>query len=184
MDLSRYLDLFVDESREHIAALSEILSRPQGRADGSAEIQSLFRHLHSLKGMAASMGFVPMRELAHAQHSPRRRATGRRLSLRGQRERGLRLSARRAHFDRAIERTRAGRRIGRHLDRSRAAENQLRSRRQQSRSHAHAAAKLAAADRCGFDLRQAPGRPRRNNAPWPSTRCTWRASARSPTAAS
>lgn len=66
MDLSRYLDLFVDESREHIAALSEILSRAQGRPDASAEVQSLFRHLHSLKGMAASMGFGPMRELAHA----------------------------------------------------------------------------------------------------------------------
>ena len=69
MDLSAYLDLFVAEAREHIAAASELAAKVDGRETGEADLRELFRHVHSVKGMAASMGFPAMSSLAHDAES-------------------------------------------------------------------------------------------------------------------
>ena len=69
MDLSAYLDLFVAEAREHIAAASELAAKVDDRATGEAGLTELFRHVHSVKGMAASMGFGAMSSLAHDAES-------------------------------------------------------------------------------------------------------------------
>jgi two-component system chemotaxis sensor kinase CheA len=69
MDLSPYLDLFVAEAREHIGAASELASRTDGQEAAEAELRELFRHVHSVKGMAASMGFSAMSSLAHDAES-------------------------------------------------------------------------------------------------------------------
>ena len=54
-DLHRYLDLYVTESREHLGAAAGLIG------DGSDTARTeLYRHLHSLKGMAAAMGFAPI----------------------------------------------------------------------------------------------------------------------------
>lgn len=69
MDLSAYLDLFVAEAREHIAAAYDLASKvdqPEGSEEG---MNDLFRHVHSVKGMAASMGFSAMSSLAHDAES-------------------------------------------------------------------------------------------------------------------
>jgi two-component system chemotaxis sensor kinase CheA len=66
MDLSAYLDLFVAESREHIGLASEIASHVD---EDEARLSELFRHVHSVKGMAASMGFGAMSALAHDAES-------------------------------------------------------------------------------------------------------------------
>ncbi len=66
MDLSRYQDLFVAEAFDHLAAAREIAGRPGGFAGEPGPLRDLLRHTHSLKGMAASMGFAPMASLAHA----------------------------------------------------------------------------------------------------------------------
>ena len=64
LDLSRYLDLYVAESREHLAAARELACRlPEGR---EASLVELYRHAHSLKGMAAAMGYARVAEVAHA----------------------------------------------------------------------------------------------------------------------
>src|SRR5262245_6757645 len=66
MSMSRYLDLFLSESREHLAAIERdiaILDRSPGDAPA---LQELFRHAHSIKGMAASMGYPTVADLAHA----------------------------------------------------------------------------------------------------------------------
>jgi two-component system chemotaxis sensor kinase CheA len=66
VDLSKFLDLFVAESREHLAA-ADALVRALGEGSGEAgALQELFRHVHSLKGMAASMGYPSLASLAHA----------------------------------------------------------------------------------------------------------------------
>jgi two-component system chemotaxis sensor kinase CheA len=65
MDLGRYLDLFVAESREHLASAAGLAAR-LGADDDEAALRESFRHLHSVKGMAATMGFSSMRDLAHA----------------------------------------------------------------------------------------------------------------------
>src|SRR5439155_10164059 len=69
MDLSKYLDLFVCETREHLAAIEEDLARLEESPTDEALVQELYRHAHSIKGMAASMGYPGISELAHAIES-------------------------------------------------------------------------------------------------------------------
>ncbi len=64
MDTSRYLDLFVQEAMEHLEALGSDLLEIEREPSGSA-VDAAFRHAHSIKGMAASMGFSPIADLAH-----------------------------------------------------------------------------------------------------------------------
>jgi two-component system, chemotaxis family, sensor kinase CheA len=66
MDISRYRDLFVSEAREHLTALGSLSMRCEGESAEGGTIHELFRHAHSLKGMAATMQLVPMTSLAHA----------------------------------------------------------------------------------------------------------------------
>lgn len=67
VDMSRYLGLFVSESTEHLDQLGrelvELEKQPKDKLP--ATIDSMFRHAHSVKGMAASMGFEPIAVLAH-----------------------------------------------------------------------------------------------------------------------
>lgn len=64
IDMSKYLGLFVSESMEHLEALGRDLVAFEKSSDGAA-IDSMFRHAHSVKGMASSMGFEPIAVLAH-----------------------------------------------------------------------------------------------------------------------
>jgi len=64
VDLSKYVALYLEDGRDHLAALRAGL-RGDREPDGAA-VQELFRHAHSLKGMAASMGFETTADLAHA----------------------------------------------------------------------------------------------------------------------
>lgn len=66
MDLSAYLDLFVAEAREHLGSAAELAAHTEA---GDAGLSELFRHVHSVKGMAASMGLTAMSELAHDAES-------------------------------------------------------------------------------------------------------------------
>jgi two-component system chemotaxis sensor kinase CheA len=64
--MSRYLGLFLTEAREHLENARE-RARALRRDPRDAEaLRDLFRHAHSLKGMAATMGFKRMIQLAHA----------------------------------------------------------------------------------------------------------------------
>ncbi len=69
MDLSSYLDLFVIEAREHIGVAAALAANPDEREAGDASLRELFRHVHSVKGMAASMGYSAMSSLAHDAES-------------------------------------------------------------------------------------------------------------------
>lgn len=62
--MSKYLGLFVTEAIEHLEALGQDLVRLE-KAPDQAPVDSLFRHAHSVKGMAASMGFESVATLAH-----------------------------------------------------------------------------------------------------------------------
>jgi CheY-like chemotaxis protein len=64
LDMSRYLGLFVAEASEHLEALGKDLVALEG-APATETVDSLFRHAHSVKGMAASMGLEPIAQLAH-----------------------------------------------------------------------------------------------------------------------
>ncbi len=66
MDMSQYRDLFVSEARDHLSAFGELIVRLENVSDDQAAINELFRHAHSLKGMAATMGYDSITRLAHA----------------------------------------------------------------------------------------------------------------------
>ncbi len=64
MDMSKYLGLFAAEAGEHLDSLGrELLLLENGRTQ--EQVDSVFRHAHSVKGMAASMGFDPITQVAH-----------------------------------------------------------------------------------------------------------------------
>src|SRR5829696_1851067 len=65
VDMSKYLGLFVTESTEHLEALGRDLVALEQSPNRAETIDSMFRHAHSVKGMASSMGFEPVAVLAH-----------------------------------------------------------------------------------------------------------------------
>ena len=65
MDLSKYAALFLTESREHLLACNRSLLEWE-RAPASPEpVDRLFRAIHTIKGMAATMGYAAVARLAH-----------------------------------------------------------------------------------------------------------------------
>lgn len=65
MDTSQYLDIFIDETKEHIQTLSDQIMIIEKEPDDSDAIAEIFRSAHSLKGMAGTMGFKRMQRLTH-----------------------------------------------------------------------------------------------------------------------
>lgn len=65
MDTSQYLDIFIDETREHLQNLNEHLLVLEKEPDNTDTINEIFRAAHSLKGMAGTMGFKRMQRLTH-----------------------------------------------------------------------------------------------------------------------
>jgi len=66
VDPSKYTALFVSESREHIQQCNTHLLAWERDPAATEPLQGLFRSVHTLKGMAAAMGFARLAELAHA----------------------------------------------------------------------------------------------------------------------
>lgn len=66
MDMSQYRDLFVSESLDHIKVFNDLIVQLENSGTSKGVIDELFRHAHSLKGMAATMQFNPVAMLAHA----------------------------------------------------------------------------------------------------------------------
>ena len=65
MDVSQYLEIFLDETNEHLQNLNtQILSLEQ-EPDNMDTINEIFRAAHSLKGMAGTMGYKRMQTLTH-----------------------------------------------------------------------------------------------------------------------
>ncbi len=65
MDMSKYKPLFLSETGEHLDALEADLVALENAPEESQRIHEIFRHLHSVKSMAASMGYQPLSTLAH-----------------------------------------------------------------------------------------------------------------------
>ncbi len=65
MDMSKYREMFLSETKEHIRNMSRIVLDVEGGEIDGESINALFRATHSVKGMAASMGYERMEALAH-----------------------------------------------------------------------------------------------------------------------
>jgi two-component system, chemotaxis family, sensor kinase CheA len=64
LDLSRYLDLYLAETREHLRVLSRALLELEGAAP-AGRVEAAFRSAHTIKGLAATMGHARVAEAAH-----------------------------------------------------------------------------------------------------------------------
>ena len=65
MDMSKYRGMFLSEAREHLEKMSALLVSIEANPKDPGGIDSLFREAHSIKGMAASMGYQQTADLAH-----------------------------------------------------------------------------------------------------------------------
>ena len=65
MDLSQYAELFLAESREHLSACNQLLLEWERAPASPAPVGGLFRAVHTVKGMAATMGYARVTDLAH-----------------------------------------------------------------------------------------------------------------------
>ena len=65
MDVSQYLDIFIDETNEHLQALSDNIMILEKEPENADTVNEIFRAAHSLKGMAGTMGFKRMQTLTH-----------------------------------------------------------------------------------------------------------------------
>ncbi len=65
MDVSQYLEIFIDETDEHLQTLSDCIMELEKDPENMDTINEIFRAAHSLKGMAGTMGFKRMQHLTH-----------------------------------------------------------------------------------------------------------------------
>jgi len=65
MDVSQYLDIFLDESKEHLQNLNTQVLALEQDAENMDTINEIFRTAHTFKGMAGTMGYKRMQNLTH-----------------------------------------------------------------------------------------------------------------------
>lgn len=65
MNMSQYMSVFIDESKEHLQLLNDALLRLEKEPDEHSTVEEIFRSAHTLKGMSATMGFTRTAELTH-----------------------------------------------------------------------------------------------------------------------
>ena len=65
MDVSQYLDVFIDESKEHLQNLNTQILDLEQEPGNMDTINEIFRAAHTLKGMAGTMGYKRMQNLTH-----------------------------------------------------------------------------------------------------------------------
>jgi two-component system chemotaxis sensor kinase CheA len=65
MDTAKYINLFVSETREHLVSLNQALLALEKKPDESSRLDEIFRSMHTIKGMAASIGLDFIADLTH-----------------------------------------------------------------------------------------------------------------------
>src|SRR5687768_8503560 len=65
MDLTRYADLFLTESREHLSAINHLLLELERDPASAEPLSAIFRAVHTVKGMSATMGYEAVATLTH-----------------------------------------------------------------------------------------------------------------------
>lgn len=65
MDMSQYLEMFIDETKEHLQGLNQSLLQLEQNPGDTPVLNEIFRVAHTLKGMSGTMGFTKMAKLTH-----------------------------------------------------------------------------------------------------------------------
>lgn len=65
MDMNQYLEIFIEETKEHLQSLNQSLLQLEKKPDDTTMLNDIFRVAHTLKGMSGTMGFTKMARLTH-----------------------------------------------------------------------------------------------------------------------
>ncbi len=65
MDMSQYIEIFIEEAKEHVQNLNHSLLQLEKNPNDMVILNEIFRVAHTLKGMAGTMGFNKMTTLTH-----------------------------------------------------------------------------------------------------------------------
>lgn len=65
LDMAKYQKLFLEEAAEHLAEMSRALLELEKDTGSTESIDTIFRMAHSIKSMAASLGYDSVSDLAH-----------------------------------------------------------------------------------------------------------------------
>ncbi|MEK3905510.1 chemotaxis protein CheA [Oceanobacillus sp. FSL W7-1309] len=65
MDTDQYLEVFLEESREHLQAVNDSILQLEKQPEDLNLVNEIFRSAHTLKGMAATMGYEDIASLTH-----------------------------------------------------------------------------------------------------------------------
>ncbi|GKU82492.1 chemotaxis protein CheA [Niallia sp. NCCP-28] len=65
MEMNQYLEVFIEESKEHLQACNEHLLELEKNPGNIQIVNEIFRSAHTLKGMSATMGYEDLASLTH-----------------------------------------------------------------------------------------------------------------------
>jgi two-component system chemotaxis sensor kinase CheA len=65
VDSAQYAELFLTESREHVSAINHSLLELERGEGGAEPVGAIFRGVHTIKGMSATMGYASVASLSH-----------------------------------------------------------------------------------------------------------------------
>lgn len=65
MEMDQYLEVFIEESKEHLQACNKNLLKLEKEPENIAIVNEIFRSAHTLKGMSATMGYEDLASLTH-----------------------------------------------------------------------------------------------------------------------
>lgn len=69
LDINQYINIFVEESKEHLQNMNDILLELEKNPSNHDLINEIFRVAHTLKGMSGTMGFTNMANLTHGMEN-------------------------------------------------------------------------------------------------------------------
>ncbi len=65
MDMSQYLEIFIDESKEHLQGMNDVLLELENDYSNINLLNEIFRTAHTIKGMSSTMSFNKVADLTH-----------------------------------------------------------------------------------------------------------------------
>ncbi len=65
METNQYMEMFLEESREHLQSLNDGLLSLEDNPEDLSVLNEIFRNAHTIKGMSATMGYTKIAELTH-----------------------------------------------------------------------------------------------------------------------
>ncbi|MBN2797004.1 MAG: chemotaxis protein CheA [Clostridia bacterium] len=65
MDMNQYMEIFIDESKEHLQSMNQVLLELENNKADVSHVNEIFRVAHTIKGMSGTMGFTKVADLTH-----------------------------------------------------------------------------------------------------------------------